>query len=85
MYFYYLEKHGEPYPGFEPDGDRPRQLLDIAKMVTTKLDGKNRHKHIFFKDMSYYILDQLSQLREMMKATVSVFFDTQPQDEPSII
>ena len=79
MYFYYLEKHGEPYPGFEPDDDRPRQLLDIANMVTTKLDGRNRQKHIFFKDMSYYISDQLSQLREMMKATVSVFLIRNPK------
>ena len=79
MYFYYLEKHGQPYPGFDPEDDRPRHLHDIANMVTTELDAAKPHQHIFFKDMSYYITDHLSQLQAMMRETVPVFLIRDPK------
>ncbi len=79
MYFYYLEKHGKPYPGFDPEDNRPRDLHDIAEMVTSPLEEDKKQKHIFFKDMSYYVTDHLTQLEDLMRGTVPVFLIRDPR------
>ena len=80
MYFYYLEKHGTPYPGFDPEGNRPRQLDDIATMVSRRpKDDDHGYDHLFFKDMSYYIVDNLSRLMPVMSKLVSIFLIRDPR------
>ena len=77
MYFYYLEKQGTPYPGFDPEESRPRKLDDIAAMVSG--DTPHNRDHVFFKDMSYYIIDHLDPLMPMMAKLVSIFLIRDPR------
>ena len=79
MYYYYLEKKGKLYPGFDPEANRPSDLDAIAEMVTTQLASADDHKHIFFKDMSYYIIDHLIHLEEMMSNLISIFLIRDPR------
>lgn len=80
MYFYYLEKHGTAYPGFDPEDNRPRQLDDIVQLVTGQSPaGRQGHDHIFFKDMSYYIVDHLDLLMPQLAELVSIFLIRDPR------
>ena len=79
MYFYYLEKLGRPYPGFDPEDNRPRTLSDIADMVTSPPPDQTSHSHLFFKDMSYYIIDHLEALMPAMSELVSIFLIRDPR------
>ena len=80
MYFYYLEKLGTPYPGFDPEDGRPRKLEDIGRMVTAGPAGPGHgHTHVFFKDMSYYIADHLVEMMPLMRKMTSVFLIRDPR------
>ena len=76
MYFHYLVKFGIPYPGFDPENERPRDLHQIAEMLITKPEGLD---HVFFKDMSYYIIDQLEALKLFMEQITSIFLIRDPR------
>ena len=78
MYYYYLERLGQPYPNFNPENQRPRRWQDIAGMLTT-LPDTDEKPHIFFKDMSYYIDDLHDELADFMAATVSIFLIRDPR------
>ena len=45
MYFHYLVKFGTPYPGFDPENERPRDLHQIAEMLISKALGLD---NVFF-------------------------------------
>ena len=96
MYYHYLVKTGAPYPGFDHEDDRPRELMDIAAMVTAPphtspqnsphASSHSSHKgqtgdhdYVFFKDMSYYIADELDQLMPIMRQITSVFLIRDPR------
>ncbi len=76
MYFYYLVKAGNAYPGFDPDDDRPRNLNEISAML---MPGSGGPETIFFKDMSYYVVDNLDLLAPFMREVISIFLIRDPR------
>ncbi len=66
MYHYY--SGGRSFPGFEPDPDHPTGYDDIREMIR----GRAADGPVFFKDMAYYVLDEIGRdagfAREMTHA-----------------
>ena len=57
MYYYYLHLKRREFPHFDADPDKPRSYDDVKGML---LDAAEAGP-VFFKDMSYYILQDLME------------------------
>ena len=55
MYHYYLTAKDHMFPGFLPEPDHPKTYAGIRDMLLSK----SRDRAVFFKDMAYYVIDDL--------------------------
>lgn len=56
MYYFYIGKKNRQFADFTPDQDHPVSYDDIRARIR-KLSLQN---HVFFKDMAYYVRDELA-------------------------
>ncbi len=57
MYHYYLNRTERLFPDFAPEPDHPQTYADIRDMIVARADVKP----LFFKDMAYYVVNDMPQ------------------------
>jgi hypothetical protein len=55
MYHHYLNRAGRLFPGFSPEPGHPRDYAGIRAMIAERAAARP----VFFKDMAYYVADDL--------------------------
>lgn len=57
MYHYYLTVSGKPFPDFVPESGHPVEYAGIRDMILERAETRP----VFFKDMAYYVVDDLAE------------------------
>ncbi len=75
MYDYYVNRSVRQMPHFSAEQQRPASLAAIRAMLV----AASRERPVFFKDMSYYVVDALDADRAFFAALTDVFLIRDPR------
>ncbi len=76
MYHYYLTQTERLFPNFDPEPGHPRGYRDIRAMIL----GKAEKGPVFFKDMAYYVLNELPPDKAFLSAMSHAFLVRDPAE-----
>jgi len=76
MYHYYLHRSERLFPDFDPDPDHPQSYADIRADILSKAE----HGPVFFKDMAYYVAEDLPGDRPFLAAMTHAFLVRDPTE-----
>ncbi len=74
MYYHYVERKVRQMPHFEVDPAKPISYEDIRQMLLTAGEAGP----IFFKDMSYYVLERMAEDRAFAERLTNTFLVRDP-------
>ncbi len=74
IYTYYLGNRGRSLPHFEPNADHPQTYTDVRQFIRDKA----AHGPVFFKDMTYYVLEHLLADPEFLSDITHTFLVRDP-------
>lgn len=76
MYHHYLNRSQRLFPDFEPDPEHPQSYGDIRAMILKHAAAGP----VFFKDMAYYVTEDLPSDRGLMAAISHAFLIRDPAE-----
>ena len=74
MYWYYLGRGERRFASFEPDPDKPTSYDDIRALLREQADSGP----VFFKDMAYYVVTELSGDKAFARELTHIFLIRDP-------